>query len=63
MTDDTSHSTMLIPLLKICYVAQDDYRENTFVIRLYLLNGMLDNFTLTIVSQGDNYEELHFMQD
>jgi hypothetical protein len=24
---------------------------------------MLDNFTLTIVSQGDNYEELHFMQD
>jgi hypothetical protein len=24
---------------------------------------MLDNFKLTIVSQGDSYEELHSMQD
>jgi hypothetical protein len=27
------------------------------------LNGMPDNFMFTIVSQGDNYEEMHFMHD
>jgi hypothetical protein len=45
-TDDTSHSAMLTPVLKIRYVTHGDYKENAFVKWLYLLNRMFDSCTL-----------------